>query len=83
MNYHTVHHFWPRVPWYNLRKAHRVLEPHLEANGALISKGYAATLLDAIRRYGWSRPVYWEFPPKDAFSIRKRHPALGRAGSGD
>jgi fatty acid desaturase len=75
-NYHTVHHFWPKMPWYNLKEAHELIEPHLIANGAHIDDGYVQVFLRALRTYGTKRPPYWYFPPKDQVTWKLRRPLL-------
>ena len=79
VNYHTVHHFWQGIPWYNLKKAHDLLESHLIANRANISDGYLAAMFDALRRYAFRRPPYWAFPPEDKVRWKKRRPSLAPA----
>jgi fatty acid desaturase len=51
LNYHAEHHLFPGMPWYNLPKVHRILQPEYEKAGTSIYKSYALFLFDAIR-YG-------------------------------
>jgi fatty acid desaturase len=75
-NYHTIHHFWPKIPWYNLKKTHELIEPHLIANGVLIDDGYLQVFIRALRTYGTQQPAYWKFPPKDQVVWKLRRPLL-------
>jgi fatty acid desaturase len=49
LNYHLEHHLFPRVPWYNLPKLHRLLLPEYERAGASIYDSYLAFIYDALR----------------------------------
>jgi fatty acid desaturase len=50
LNYHLEHHLFPAVPWYNLRRIHRLLKPLYEARGAVVQESYAAFVLQCLRR---------------------------------
>lgn len=50
-NYHLEHHLFPRVPWYNLPRVHKLLQPIYRSEDAAIIDGYATFLRDAWR-YG-------------------------------
>jgi fatty acid desaturase len=45
-NFHLEHHYFPRVPFYNLPRLHRALRPFYRANG-MKPVGYATLM------YGW------------------------------
>ncbi len=49
INYHAVHHLYPRVQACNLVKLHKIMEPELRAQGAVIDKSYLAVFLQALR----------------------------------
>lgn len=40
INYHTGHHVYPAVPWYNLERLHAELAPSLREEGAIVDSGY-------------------------------------------
>lgn len=46
LNYHTAHHLYPAVPWYNLRRLHRLLEPDFTAAGVQIYRSYTRFLVE-------------------------------------
>lgn len=48
-NYHLVHHLYPAVPWYNLRKLYRLLEADIRKAGASVYGSYIRFLADAVR----------------------------------
>jgi fatty acid desaturase len=50
INWHIGHHVYPTVPWYNLQKLHRLLEPQIRESGAPVDKSYIAVYWDALRR---------------------------------
>jgi fatty acid desaturase len=50
INWHIGHHAYPTVPWYNLQKLHRLLEPQIATSGAPVDKSYIAVYWDALRR---------------------------------
>jgi fatty acid desaturase len=50
INWHIGHHVYPTVPWYNLQKLHRLLEPQIRDSGAPVDKSYLAVYWDALRR---------------------------------
>jgi fatty acid desaturase len=49
LNYHTAHHLFPGVPWYNLPRLHRLLTPELEHSGSQIYGSYTRFLLHVAR----------------------------------
>jgi fatty acid desaturase len=50
INWHIGHHVYPSVPWYNLQKLHRLLEPQIRASGAPVDRSYLAVYWDALKR---------------------------------
>ncbi|HWL64285.1 MAG TPA: fatty acid desaturase [Steroidobacteraceae bacterium] len=75
INWHIGHHVYPTVPWYNLQKLHKVLEPQIIASGAPVDKSYVAVYWDALRRGP-------ESPEQLAEVLASRSPAarFGAAG---
>jgi fatty acid desaturase len=75
INWHIGHHVYPSVPWYNLQKLHKVLEPQIVASGAPVDKSYLAVYWDALRRGP-------ESPEQLAEVLASRKPAapFGAAG---
>lgn len=53
MNYHTVHHLWPSIPYYHLPEADRAIRNKLEAEGLEWRRSY----LGFLWRYGRSLPL--------------------------
>jgi fatty acid desaturase len=53
INYHLEHHLFPAVPWYNLPKLHRLLEPEYRRAGASSYRSYSAFFYDSIKA-GWA-----------------------------
>jgi fatty acid desaturase len=45
MNYHTAHHLWPSIPYYNLPTADRLIRHHPDAAGLEWRGSYFAYLL--------------------------------------
>ena len=48
INWHIGHHVYPAVPWYNLVELHRLMEPAIEARGAIVDKSYTRVFLQAL-----------------------------------
>jgi fatty acid desaturase len=46
LNYHTAHHLYPAVPWYNLPRLHRLLEADFAAAGVQIYRSYTRFLAE-------------------------------------
>ncbi|MET0281401.1 MAG: fatty acid desaturase [Steroidobacteraceae bacterium] len=57
INWHIGHHVYPSVPWYNLVELHRLMEPQIRAEGAVVDKSYIAVYLNALRRGPESRAL--------------------------
>jgi fatty acid desaturase len=55
-NYHLEHHLFPSVPWNNLPKVHRLMQPVYDVHRASVTRGYMEWLLGAFR-YGPNRTV--------------------------
>ena len=49
LNYHTAHHLFPGVPWYNLRHLHGLLAADLARAGAQVYGSYSRFLFDLAR----------------------------------
>ena len=49
LNYHVEHHLFPGVPWYNLKKVHRLLAPLYARSGVHIERSYLVGVLRALR----------------------------------
>jgi fatty acid desaturase len=49
LNYHTEHHLYPGIPWYNLPELHRLLLPEYRRAGTSIYRSYLRFLIDAVR----------------------------------
>jgi fatty acid desaturase len=50
LNYHLEHHLFPGVPWYNLRKVHRELQPVYIAARPFVERSYIRYALKALFR---------------------------------
>jgi fatty acid desaturase len=50
LNYHLEHHLFPGVPWYNLRKVHRELQPVYAAARPYVERSYTRYALKALFR---------------------------------
>lgn len=56
LNLHLEHHLFPAVPWYNLPRVHRLLQPACRAAGSSVYDGYGRFLRDFLRTT-WSGVV--------------------------
>lgn len=56
LNYHTAHHLYPAVPWYNLPRLHSLLEADFAAAGVQIYRSYTRFLVELagfmVRAFG-------------------------------
>jgi len=50
INWHIGHHVYPAIPWYNLVALHKLMEPAIEAKGAIVDRSYLAVFLKALVR---------------------------------
>ncbi len=50
LNYHLEHHLFPGVPWYNLRKVHKELQPVYAASCPFVERSYTRYALKALFR---------------------------------
>jgi fatty acid desaturase len=50
LNYHLEHHLFPGVPWYNLRKVHKELQPVYAAGRPFVERSYIRYALKALFR---------------------------------
>jgi fatty acid desaturase len=50
INWHIGHHIYPTVPWYNLVELHKLMEPAIAAEGAIVEKSYTGVFLRALLR---------------------------------
>lgn len=50
LNYHLEHHLFPGVPWYNLRKVHRELQPVYAGACPFVERSYMRFALRALLR---------------------------------
>lgn len=48
-NYHLEHHLFPGMPWYNLPKAHQLLQPEYQRAGASVYASYTKFYIDFFR----------------------------------
>jgi fatty acid desaturase len=46
LNYHIEHHLFMAIPWYNLRKLHRLLQDEYKTTNAQVYKSYTRFLID-------------------------------------
>jgi fatty acid desaturase len=46
LNFHTAHHLYPAVPWYNLPRVHRLLQNEFRAAGVQIYDSYTRFLIE-------------------------------------
>jgi fatty acid desaturase/putative flippase GtrA len=54
MNFHTAHHLWPSIPYYNLPEADRLIRQSPMLDGGLVWRGsYFAYLWEYARRLPW------------------------------
>ncbi len=80
INWHIGHHVFPRIPYYNLIKLHKMIEPDIDGLGALVDKSYVAVFLNALRRGPESEPRLAEFLSQRG-RVRKRAEVLSRRAS--
>jgi fatty acid desaturase len=76
INWHTGHHVYPSVPWYNLVELHRILEPQIIACGGVIDRSYVAVYLDALRSGPESPEMLEKKLARRAERMRALAPAL-------
>jgi fatty acid desaturase len=50
LNYHLEHHLFPQIPWYNLPRVHKLLQPNYESQGADVRRSYTAYLIQSLRQ---------------------------------
>jgi fatty acid desaturase len=50
LNYHLEHHLFPGVPWYNLRKVHKALQPVYAGSRPFLERSYTRYALKALFR---------------------------------
>lgn len=62
MNYHTAHHLWPSIPYYNLPAADREIQASPHADGLVWRRSYVAYLV----RYYIALPLAECMKPKAA-----------------
>lgn len=79
LNYHTVHHLFPAVPWYNLPRLHRLLAEELRRRNSEVYGSYTRFLLDLGR---WIVKAWGPLGRELPLRLAAVHPAMGlrRAG---
>jgi fatty acid desaturase len=79
-NYHIEHHYFPRVPFYNLPALHRALRPFFEARG-MKARSYGGLLWDWFVR-NRAPHTDWSQPPAAGPAVPIGNPAreLGQGG---
>ena len=67
-NFHLEHHYFPRVPFYNLAELNRLLRPYFEKHG-IENHGYFEIMADWFVR---NRPPHrdWDQTPSSAGEVR-------------
>lgn len=48
LNYHLEHHLFPKIPWYNLPKLHKILLPEYKKANVTVYSSYVKFLADAF-----------------------------------
>ena len=49
MNYHTAHHLWTSIPYYNLHRADRIIRERNTSADLIWRRSYLGTILDYFR----------------------------------
>jgi fatty acid desaturase len=60
LNYHSVHHAFPSIPYYHLREAHQRISDYCKKQGAPLHEemSYARTALSIIKQPRFVRPMH-------------------------
>ena len=49
-NYHIEHHLYPTVPWYNLKKVHKIIKNNLNNNNSTIIFSFREFILQFFNK---------------------------------